>query len=187
MKKILVRLSILLLVSMTLNANAQKSLDFPDVGDDIIANYPKVEWIKGEPIAAFEKNKIYIIELWATWCKPCIAAMPHLNSLYGKFKDKIVFVGQNVMEDKKDLVYAFVKERGDGLSYPIAYAGGTGSDFDLKWLKPGFINSIPQTFIIQNNKLAWVTHPANLNEKVLQLLVDNKFTIDRAKALVENK
>ena len=186
MKKVLIPLLSMLLAVTTLTVKAQHN-DFPDIGDPIIPDYPKVEWIKGQPLTHFDKDKIYIIELWATWCKPCIAAMPHLNELNLKFKDKgVIIVGQDVMEKDKAVVEAFVKRKGEGMSYSVAYSGAPGSDFDLKWLKPAAINSIPQTFVIQNNKLVWQTYPMNLNEEVLQLLVDGKFTIEAAKALVKN-
>ena len=44
------------------------------------------EWIKGEPVQGFEKGHVYILEFWATWCRPCIAAMPHLSALAEKRK-----------------------------------------------------------------------------------------------------
>jgi len=154
------------------------------VGGEMM-KYPQVDWIQGTPIEAFEKDKIYIVELWATWCVPCVAAMPHLNELSRKFSGKITVIGQDVMEENREKVEKFVKGRGDGLTYRIAYAGGRGSDFDKKWIEPAGVTGIPQTFIIQNNKLVWQTHPDKLNEAVLQLLVDKKFTIDAAEALAE--
>lgn len=150
-------------------------------------NYPTVEWIKGAPVMQFEKDHIYIVELWATWCVPCVAAMPHLNALSQKFGDKISFIGQDVMEDDKTKVAKFVQQKGDGLTYRIAFAGGEGSDFDKKWIKPAGVSGIPQTFVIQNNKLVWQTHPSKLNEAVLQLLVDGKFTVEAAEALSEKE
>jgi peroxiredoxin len=29
-----------------------------------------------------------LIDFWATWCKPCIKELPHLNDLYEKYKDR---------------------------------------------------------------------------------------------------
>ena len=154
------------------------------VGGEMV-KYPKVDWIQGTPVTAFEKDKIYVVELWATWCKPCVAAMPHLNQLSQKFAGKITFVGQDVMEDDKEKVQSFVKQKGDGLTYRIAYGGGRGSDFDNKWIRPAGVMGIPQTFIIQNNKLVWQTHPDRLKEAILQLLIDKKFTIEAAEVLAE--
>ncbi|QKJ31337.1 TlpA family protein disulfide reductase [Mucilaginibacter mali] len=40
------------------------------------------------------KGKVVFINFWATWCPPCIAEMPSINSLYQKLKNNknIVFI-----------------------------------------------------------------------------------------------
>ncbi|QEM11745.1 TlpA family protein disulfide reductase [Mucilaginibacter rubeus] len=174
------------------SVKAQSDNTYPaylDIGTNV-KNYPKVEWIKGGPVTSFDPNKIYIIELWATWCVPCIQAMPHLNQLAEKFKDKdIVFIAQDVMEKGKDKGYVekFVDQHPEMKNFNIGYSGGDGSDFDQHWIKAAGINSIPQTFIIQNNTIMWQTGPTKLNEKVLQLLVDGKFSIEAAEAANQTK
>ena len=37
------------------------------------------------PAGILEQNKIVIVDIWGTWCVPCIAALPHLESLYQKY------------------------------------------------------------------------------------------------------
>jgi thiol-disulfide isomerase/thioredoxin len=158
-----------------------------DIGTKV-NEYPKVDWLKGQPLVNFEKDKIYIIELWATWCMPCLESMPHLNALYQKFRDKnIIIIGQDVMEDDKGKVAKFVQQQGDAYSFPVAFGGGNDSDFYKKWIKPAGVFEIPQTFIIQNNTLVWQTSPQNLNEQVLELLIEGKFTIDAAEQLSKKK
>lgn len=180
------KIAFILLLNLSaaaLYAQTKKVPDFPDTGEDI-GTYPKVEWLKGGPVTTFDPSKTYIIEMWATWCVPCIAAMPHISELNAKFKDKgIVFIAQDVMEYDREKVVNFVKAKTELAQLNVAFAGPQDNEFEQQWIKAAGISAIPQTIIIQGNKLMWQTTPYALNEKVLQLLVDHKFTIDAAKAL----
>jgi thiol-disulfide isomerase/thioredoxin len=185
------KIAVLLVLSLTTSIlYAQEKpakRKYLDVGSTL-NDYPNVEWIKGSPVTKFEKDKIYIIELWATWCVPCIAQMPHLNELHNKFKNSnIVMIAQDIMEDDKSKVEKFVTDKGEGLTYKVAFSGGEKSDFDLNWVKPAGVSTIPKTFVIQNNILVWITTPDHLNENVLKLLMDGKFSIEAAEAMYKNK
>ena len=160
-------------------------MPYLDTGEKV-DQYPTVEWIKGEPFSAFDPAKIYVIELWATWCKPCIEAMPHLNELNKRFKDRIIFVAQDVLEDDKTKVTGFVTGKGEEMDLRVAFGGPRGSDFDKKWIVASGTSSIPRTFVIQNNTVVWITTPDQLNERVLQLLLDKKFTIEEAENTNKN-
>lgn len=48
------------------------------------------------------KGKVVFINFWASWCPPCRAEMPSLNSLYNKLKDddRFVFLFMNEDDDK---------------------------------------------------------------------------------------
>lgn len=47
------------------------------------------------------KGKYVFIDVWATWCRPCLAQIPALKELEEEYKDKnIVFV--SISTDKKD-------------------------------------------------------------------------------------
>ena len=83
---------------------------------------PKLQvskWVQGEGVQAFEKDKAYIVEFWATWCGPCRDSIPHLNAIHNQFKDKgLVVIGQNVWEDDIAAVEPFVKKMGDKILHP---------------------------------------------------------------------
>ena len=106
------------------------------------------QWLQGGAPKEFEKGKIYLFECWATWCSPCLAAIPHVNDLYKKYRDQGLRVyGMDVREDGKEQVEIFVKAKGEGMSYPVAYVGKEGA-FENQWLKPAAPRGLPHTFAV---------------------------------------
>lgn len=178
-----IKLIILSLFFIVPTGKAQMSGKEPDLGiGSEVSEYPKVTWLKGESIDKFDKNKIYIIECWATWCGPCMGAIPHLNELHKKYGNQIIIVGQGVMENDLTKVRKFVEEMGDNMAYTVAFAGGSDSDFARKWLIPAGVKGIPRTFVIQNNKIVWMPSPVELTDEAIKLLIDKNFTFENLKA-----
>ena len=66
------------------------------------------------------KGKVVFVNFWATWCAPCVAEMPSINSLYDIYKDnpEVVFVMINT-EIKEDKVRKFIKKK--DFSFPIYF------------------------------------------------------------------
>jgi len=142
------------------------------VGDTVTPEaLGKLEWVQGEAPATWEPGKVYVLECWATWCGPCIAAIPHVDALYDKYKEQgLRVIGVNVWEDGKDKVIDFVKKKGEGMSYPIAYTG-KGGVFETEWLKPAEVRGIPHAFIVKDGKVVLTSHPAQLTEELIEGLL----------------
>jgi len=34
------------------------------------------------------RGRVYLIDLWAIWCKPCVAELPYLHAAHERFKDR---------------------------------------------------------------------------------------------------
>lgn len=65
--------------------------------------------LNGKPVAADKvRNKIVVIDFWATWCVPCMKEMPYLQSVYDQYKNdpRVSFLvinsgARNTLEDAK--------------------------------------------------------------------------------------
>lgn len=86
------------------------------------------------------EGKSVLINLWATWCGPCNAELPHLQKLYETVKDRpeVQILTFNIDEDL-GLVEPFMKEK--GYTFPVLPAFSF-----VTTLLDGF--AIPQNWIL---------------------------------------
>ena len=87
-------------------------------------------------------GRAVLLNLWATWCLPCIAEMPELAALHERHGAQgLVVVGLNVdLADASDRVRAFVSER--QLPFPVWLDPEMGVYRDLR------VKGLPATFVI---------------------------------------
>lgn len=132
----------------------------------------KATFIQGPAPTAWEPGKIYFLECWATWCGPCVGAIPHVNGLHKKYADKgLKVIGLDVWDDgPTDRIETFVKAKGNGMSYPVAFVGNGGA-FEKQWLKPAGVTGIPHTFIVRDGKLLFSTNPHRVTDAMIEKLL----------------
>jgi len=84
------------------------------------------------------KGMVVLMDFWATWCSPCVRAIPELEKMHQKFSDKgLVIIGLNYHEKRKNPGKFMTKLKA---TYPIIKAESIGLDYGiLNW---------PTTFII---------------------------------------
>lgn len=64
------------------------------------------------------KGKVVIVNIWATWCPPCVAETPSLDKLYKMFKDEgLELLAVSVDEGGKKAVEPFIMKK--NLSFPV--------------------------------------------------------------------
>jgi thiol-disulfide isomerase/thioredoxin len=124
------------------------------------------KYVQGEPVTSFEPGKVYVVEFWATWCGPCIRAIPHINDLQKKYEGQVIVIGQNVWEQDESKVKPFIQRMGDKMTYRVALdtqAGGEGA-MARTWMQAAGQNGIPASFIIGGDgKIAWIGHPMQMD------------------------
>jgi len=77
--------------------------------------------LDGKPVTlAGYKEKVILLNFWATWCGPCRAEIPDLVELQNKYRDHLQIIGLVVDDDDRDAIKKFVAEF--AINYPVALA-----------------------------------------------------------------
>ena len=173
---------LLFLASPLCQAGEDHKLTIGDVAPAIDIEH----WVKGKAINEFEQGKIYVFEFWATWCPPCIEAMPHLSQLQEEYKDfNVTFIGVSDEELEKVEEFLTQKYEGDGKIHDerIQYRLTTDPDQSVKndYFRAAEKTGIPCTFIIgKTGVIEYIGHPMEM-DKALEAVVHDEW--DRVAAL----
>jgi thiol-disulfide isomerase/thioredoxin len=85
------------------------------------------------------KGKVVFLNFWATWCPPCRAEMPSMESLYQKLKDRgLEIIAVNLGESRNE-VLSFMTQQ--NLSFPAVLdtRRTTGTQYNVRAIPTSYI------------------------------------------------
>ena len=114
----------------------------------------KVKNLKGQMIDTKTFNndgKPFIINFWATWCKPCLTELKNINEVYEDWQDetgvKIIAIS---VDDTRNSRKVAPLVRGKGWSYEVYL------DENSAFKRAMNVNNPPHTFLVNGKgKIVW--------------------------------
>jgi thiol-disulfide isomerase/thioredoxin len=71
--------------------------------------------------AADLEGKVVLLNIWATWCGPCVIEMPSFQKIYDDYKDQgFLILGVSKDHEGPEKVKAFLERK--EITYPVAMA-----------------------------------------------------------------
>ena len=130
----------------------------------------------GQASAADHRDKLVILNFWATWCQPCTLELPSLEALWSRYRDRgLIVIGVSVDRGApRALLEPYVRNL--KLTFPILL------DPDSKTSDRWRVTAIPATFLIRpgGDVAGMVTGAREWNSKEMRALVERLLPHARA-------
>ena len=152
MKKLLLLTSLLLCLSSRAAAQTAATVEAPKFLPEVVTGR-ELRDLSGRAFHLKDfRGRVYVVNLWATWCGPCRLEIPGFNKIYEEYRARgVEFVGltSEDPEDRAELVNQFVGEF--RMSYRVGWIDKPTvlklATWNTQTTRPGFF-TIPQTFVV---------------------------------------
>lgn len=125
----------------------EKPIDISDVHVETF-NYNQLE-----PLLNMKDDKVYVINFWATWCKPCVEELPAFEKLNANYKDKnveVILVSLDFPKQIEKRLKPYIKRK--NLQSQVVLLDDVNEDVWIQKINENWSGAIPATLIYNKNK-----------------------------------
>lgn len=142
-------------------AIVEESANLPEADTDIISEVRsgiRVYNFEGLDEALLQKNNdtTYIVNFWATWCKPCVKEMPYFEKIGSEYADdkvKVVFVSLDFPDRLEPLVIPFIEK--NKIASEVVLLDDADANSWIPKVSEKWQGAIPATLMFNNKKRAF--------------------------------
>ena len=112
------------------------------------------------------RDKPVYLNFWATWCPPCVKELPHIQSKYEQYKDRIHFLAISV-DSEQEAPAQFISSKG------YTFTVGYGNEREIS--RAYNIEAIPASYIIGTDGTIKAQIVGSMDEADLESFLQKAF------------
>jgi thiol-disulfide isomerase/thioredoxin len=129
-------------------------------------------WIKSMR-TNINNDTTYVINFWATWCKPCVEELPifeKMNEQTSGSKVKILLVSNDMKRELNGRLPKFIQEK--NIRSQVLYMNEINANDWIELINTNWSGAIPATWIIKPNVQRELFHEGELTFEELTKLIN---------------
>jgi len=106
-----------------------------------------------EKLLSTQSNKTYVVNFWATWCKPCVKELPYFEKLRANYQDKnveLLLVSLDFPNKYDSKLKPFIKEH--NIQSKVVALDDPDMNTWIPKVDESWTGAIPATIIFNKNK-----------------------------------
>ncbi len=125
------------------------------------------------PYLHMQTDTVYVVNFWATWCKPCVEELPHFLDLaagFSKQKVKFVFVSLDFPKQKESRLLPFIEK--NGVDEEVILLNDPNSNKWINLVDESWTGGIPATIVYKKNNRKF--HEGQLSYEELKSFIESR-------------
>lgn len=106
------------------------------------------------------KDKIIVLNFWATWCAPCVKEMVFFQEIQTRYPDQVLILAIN-QEEKPEVVKQFIQDMGFSMEVLLDQKGEVINLYKVL--------ALPNTFFIDGQGVVRYHHMGSLTKEQLEV------------------
>ena len=134
---------------------------------------PQTDFAGLEPLLHKQNDTVYVINFWATWCKPCIEELPafeRINREYEGSRVRVILVSLDFPKKYEEQLIPFVEK--ENLQSTVVHLTEINANKWIDKVDPDWSGAIPATLVYK---------------KGLREFYEQKLSYQELKTIVEQK
>ena len=126
-----------------------------------------------KPLFEQDNDTLYIINFWATWCKPCIKELPYFERINEEYQGKgvkVILVSLDFRPKVEEQLISFMVK--NNLRSEVLVLHDPDANAWIDQVDPGWSGAIPATLFIRKNEKSFYEQP--LSYEKLKSIVKSK-------------
>ncbi len=125
----------------------------PDKPGFTAADIPVVDFDGLLPLLSSDSDTTYVVNFWATWCKPCVAELPYFEEYHEKYKNekvKVLLISMDFPKQIEKKLVPFINNR--DLQPEVVLLDAPDPNSWIDKVDPEWSGAIPITIIFKKDK-----------------------------------
>lgn len=126
---------------------------------------PQMDFASMESLLQKDNDTVYVINFWATWCKPCIDELPEFEKINREYHDKnvsVILVSLDFPSNYHKLLLPYIEEH--NIQSKVIHLTEVNANNWIDKVDPKWSGSIPATLIYNGNSREFFEGKLNYNE-----------------------